>query len=151
MLRIKSVGVLIPVLLGVLSCSIPDNDNATSVIGGTSFGECGGYCITILTITEDVASYTRSSWFPTDYPDITEIDYLSDSVWNNLIDAIDIGAFARLDTIIGCPDCADGGSEWIEIIQPDFRKKITFEYGDTLTTIQELVQQVRNIRKQFLP
>ena len=51
--------------------------------------------------------------------------------------------------VIGCPDCADGGGEWVEVMFDDTVKRITFEYGDTLEPIQNLIDQMRIIRERF--
>ena len=55
----------------------------------------------------------------------------------------------EFEDVIGCPDCADGGGEWIEVTFDDTVKRITFEYGDTLEPIQNLIDQMRIIRERF--
>ena len=52
-------------------------------------------------------------------------------------------SFFILDERIGCPDCADGGSEWIEIGTKNKIYKVTFEYGDSLKGLDELLKLVR--------
>ena len=58
---------------------------------------------------------------------------------------IDFDEIIKYDDVIGCPDCTDGGAEWIEVIQNGQSKKITFEYGDTLETINPLINMLRDI------
>lgn len=56
----------------------------------------------------------------------------------------------ELDSIYGCPDCADGGAEWIEIQDDQQIKKVTFEYGDTLAPIENLMLELRDLREAYL-
>ena len=55
-----------------------------------------------------------------------------------------------LDDRIGCPDCADGGAEWIEIDSMDGVKRVTFENGQTVNGIEPLVEKLRQLRNQYL-
>jgi hypothetical protein len=45
----------------------------------------------------------------------------------------------------GCPDCADGGAEWLEIDG----KRVTLEFRSDLEPIRPLLQQVRALRARF--
>ena len=52
-------------------------------------------------------------------------------------------SFFILEERIGCPDCADGGSEWIEILANNKTYKVTFENGETLKGMDKLLKLVR--------
>jgi hypothetical protein len=69
--------------------------------------------------------------------------------WDSLIESVNMDSLLSLDDIIGCPDCADGGGEWIEITKVDMLKRVTFEYGKTVEPIQSLIEKVRVIRERF--
>lgn len=137
------------IFLVVSACIPEEGDDSTVVSSGTSFGECGGYCFSEVTIQGTSVNLTRSSWFPKDSPDKTKSGTITEEKWNSLVNSINTDTLAALPETIGCPDCWDQGAEWIEVIRPDFEKKITFEYGDTLKTIHSFLEQARSIRKHF--
>jgi hypothetical protein len=61
---------------------------------------------------------------------------------------INIEDFFKLNEIYGCPDCADGGTEWIEIITADKKtKKVTFEFGKNVPEIEKLINLLRKERE----
>ena len=55
---------------------------------------------------------------------------VNEKAWDSLTAAVDKRSFEKLDSIIGCPDCADGGAEWIQIEYGGKKKKVTFDYGN---------------------
>ena len=112
---------------------------------GTSFGECVGYCKQDITITSEEIIFHKSGWGQ-EYPEITQEVPISDEQWNRLMDSVDFEKFNSLQDVIGCPDCADGGAEWIEINNGKSTKKVTFEYGDTISEIDDLILELRKIR-----
>ncbi|CAF4279798.1 unnamed protein product, partial [Rotaria sordida] len=48
-----------------------------------------------------------------------------------------------LDDRIGCPGCADGGIEWIEVNWSKESKRVTFEYEALINGIEELIKYLR--------
>lgn len=115
---------------------------------GTFFGMCGGYCLTETTIREAGASYRESSREPDKFPDKNKSLALTADEWRDLVDAVDMGALTALDSIIGCPDCADGGGEWIEIQNGAQTKRIVFEHGASVASIDGLLEKIREIRER---
>jgi hypothetical protein len=115
---------------------------------GTSFGMCMGYCIAEAEITKGKIIFTRSSWI-SDNPAKSITDSISGSDWEYLVNSIDINVVKNLNDVYGCPDCADGGSEWIEFTGNDLNKKITFEHGKTVEPINLLIEELRIIRKKY--
>ena len=114
---------------------------------GTSFGMCLGYCQQDITITKDkivIHKSGRNQDGP--LPEVTEDIPISSEQWDTLISSLKIDEFNSLDDRIGCPDCADGGAEWIEIIDGDTTKRVTFEYSDTISQIENFVIEIRKIR-----
>jgi hypothetical protein len=55
----------------------------------------------------------------------------------------------NLDSIIGCPDCADGGAEWFEIVTNDTVERVTIEYGDSLEGLNNYIDLLRSVRHSF--
>lgn len=149
---------MIVLLLCCLFLSSCDNDSspmcncgASKIVvkGGTFFGECAGYCKTEIEICKTSVVFTASSWNDPDFPDTSISGTVSGEEWNLVVDAIDMELLLEFEDVIGCPDCADGGGEWIEVTFDESAKKITFEYGDTLEPIQILIDQLRIIRERF--
>lgn len=139
---------LTTVLIIILSfASISCNDNTpeikqdiSQVSYGTSFGECIGYCVKSLTITEDLAVFTKEGWnMYGKLPDVQIGDNIYKRYLNALENNIDFDDFTKLDSTIGCPDCADGGAEWIEIQKGDSIYKVTFEYGNAPLQLAEIL------------
>lgn len=120
-----------------------------SIKSGTSFGECIGYCVRDLEITHTSITYTASGWNDQVYPIKTLHRDNDTEDWEGLVDLIDMEAISGYEDIVGCPDCADGGAEWIRIETDSSIKQITFEYGDTLAFIQPLIENLRLLRMQY--
>jgi hypothetical protein len=119
----------------------------TVVRSGTSFGFCAGYCW-----RELQAAGTQAVWLDRDprtgRPERRTERPLDDARWKALVAAIDVEALRRLPDVIGCPDCADGGAEWIEVQSAGFSKKVTFDAGADLPEIQRLLDAARALRAE---
>lgn len=155
--------IFIPILL-LAACQQPMLRNALHnldyhiskenivVKSGASFGECIGYCSTELTVNGTGVIYKESGW---DFsgralPDRFYADSISVDEWNELVDSFDWDTFAALDSVIGCPDCADGGAEWLEVAYFGMVKKVAFEYSETIRSIETFTQKIRQIRKNII-
>ncbi|CAF1342630.1 unnamed protein product [Rotaria sordida] len=129
--------------------SISSNNKILSISDGVSFGFCGGYCSRSINITSSsnrVVALKKPN-FPQDaYPPVKRIYRFSRKKWDKLINLIDDKSFQLLDDRIGCPDCADGGAEWIEIQWTNQTKRVTFENEKLIKGFEGLVVALRNIR-----
>jgi hypothetical protein len=112
---------------------------AIEITSGTSFGMCAGYCVTELRIDRTSVTLTEDS---------QRQDIPTRSEWNRLQSLVDTAAFRRLEGVHGCPDCADGGAEWIQIETAE-PVRVTFEYGTELDGIDELQAEIRELRSRF--
>ncbi len=64
--------------------------------------------------------------------------------WDSFKKTVDLNDFFSLPEIIGCPDCADGGAEWLEIEDFSGKKyKVTFEHGNTPLEIKNAIAALR--------
>ena len=129
-------------------------DNALAGTGfdyiryGTSFNMCLGYCISQVEITESGVIFVAKGWnFSDTIPDISGSQDISSGEWNTLNSKIDIDSFNALPEFIGCPDCADGGAEWIEISKEGSTHKVTFEYGTPPTEVASYI----NLLRDYMP
>lgn len=118
---------------------------------GTSFGECIGYCRTEMKVNGTTLQLKESGWnfSSMQVPDRFYTDSITVDEWNALVDAFDWRTFAALDSVIGCPDCADGGAEWLEVEYFGKVKKVTIEYGAELKGLESFLEQVRTIRERL--
>ena len=127
-------------------------DDIISISSGASFGMCRGYCrrsILISAHPNRVISVKEANYLQKEFPPMKKADSFSAEQWKELINLIDLSAFQALDERIGCPDCADGGAEWIQIQTQGQIKKVTFEHGELIKGFEGLVVQLRNLRHQF--
>ena len=116
---------------------------------GTSYGECWGYCVFELEIENSNALFTASGWDWYEFPELLLEDDLSQEMWQQIIELIDFEYFQSLDDVYGCPDCADGGAEFIEIICDDVPKRVTFEAYTEIDGIQDLTILLRDLRNEY--
>ena len=118
--------------------------NITQLNYGTSFGECVGYCKHEVTIKSKAATYKCYSWNPTEQ--ILTKDTTINSSTLDSIGSFNTSTFFKLPETIGCPDCADGGAEWIEIILLNGEKhRVTFEYHHEPASIKDQIIKLREI------
>lgn len=119
---------------------------------GTSFGMCIGPCKKEMSLINDDIIFTvyttegRGGAGGT--PQIYK-EKLTNLLVNDVIQNIDYEVFKKLDEVIGCPDCADGGAEWVEITKGDSKHKVTFEFGKSPKEIEKLVKILQEKRVYF--
>lgn len=113
---------------------------------GTSAGICVGYCSAEVEITATEARYTRWSREPVKHPRQVRTIAISQAEWDALRGSVDPDVLASLRDVYGCPDCADGGAEWVEVESPQIAKRVTVEAGADIPEIRQLLQRVRSIR-----
>ena len=118
---------------------------------GTFFGMCSGYCLSELSIINTDADYYLNSWIENDsvYQPVEISDVIDFSIWEDLNTQFNFEIFMSLDSIIGCPDCADVGAEWFEIATNDTIKRVTIEYGDSLDGLNNYIDLLRSVRYSF--
>lgn len=117
---------------------------------GTSFGMCVGYCNqdyviqgTTLTLTQ------RANGEPRQHPTKTCRFTLDAGVQKQLLAMINFEQFSKQPATIGCPDCADGGAEYVELQVGEQKHRVTFDYGRTIPGFEPLVDLLRQQRTQF--
>lgn len=139
------------VCLAVVNSYGLGRNDIQAISSGTSFGFCIGYCVRSIFIRSDRDKLVarKEPNFPQDeYPPVVKQYPFSSNRWKALISLVDPQGFRALDDRLGCPDCADGGAEWIEIKWPTVTKRVTFEFGQTIPGFEKLVETLRNLRKK---
>jgi hypothetical protein len=148
----KHITILI-LSLFIISCDDTvslSTEDVPSIKYGTSFGKCVGHCITDVEVTAESLYAIKYSWDNSVSP-ISKIESFQKDKYQALLDMIDGSKFLALDPVIGCPDCADGGSEWLEVTLGTRTKKVTFENGKSIDGISEAVAELRRLKMQLLP
>ena len=134
---------------GMLTAELIRPEPGLAVRSGSSFGMCVGRCTAELTITGDQAVLVETSREPNAYPARTRSLRLSAEEAAGLAAAAAAARFDGLPTTIGCPDCADGGAEWVEVDTGGARQRVTFEYGADVRQLADLLARVRAVRARF--
>lgn len=113
----------------------------TEIKFGTSFGMCFGYCIQEVVFVPGSITKTLT---PQRNPKLKEkACSLKFSEFESLVSKIDFAGFSSLEEQIGCPDCADGGAEWIEIISKEGSKRVTYEFGKEPKEVKSIIGELR--------
>ena len=110
-------GAFLLLMFGILlSCEKNEvNPSDIKQLGyGTSFGMCVGYCKNEMLLKSGTVIYSRSGWNNQVEP-IKCTENMTQLSWDSLKKTVDLNEFNSLPEILGCPDCADGGAEWLEI------------------------------------
>ena len=95
------------------------------------------------------ARLTESSRDQATYPTKTRSRTLTGEEWLRIRGLATPAVMATLAGVHGCPDCADGGAEWIEVRSNQDSIRTTFEYGRGLEPIAALQAEVRTMREQL--
>lgn len=123
---------------------VPDE---LQVAGGWYFGECWGDCQGRVEVDTETgwASFTALGWDGTIYMESGGL--LSEDWLDQLRDEWDTINPAVLQETYGCPDCADGGGEYIELGADDGPERSDYEYAEPpteLAGIHALLRQVED-------
>ncbi|MBT7860707.1 MAG: META domain-containing protein [Gemmatimonadetes bacterium] len=116
---------------------------------GSSFGECLGYCWQEMILDAEAITLVTRGWDLSAYPEKIHQEVMDKDLWAQLQGLADFNAFARMDEVYGCPDCADGGAEWVTMSLSGRQKTVRMEYGVHLKPITELLRILREARGQL--
>lgn len=136
------------IFMSLFGCSEKETENntheVTEINYGISFGECFGYCQNSINITSSEVTLNKNGWVydPVVLPVISDKKELEE-----LFEKVNFDDFLAINETNGCPDCADGGAEWLEISTKNNTHKVTFEY--LRNEIPELENILINIRKLY--
>jgi len=139
--------------LALVGCNA-DHPGAPTPVGvrairsATSFGFCAGYCRSALEITSERATY-RLFDDRTQQPELVRSAAISAAEWQELETAVRRQPLEALPAVIGCPDCADGGAESLEVVAQDWSHSVTFDRGVAIQELQPLLDRVRAIRDRL--
>jgi hypothetical protein len=129
--------------------AVSQNGQVISILHGTSYGHCVGYCVKEELYRELSIRATQSSRNSESNPEKTSESPLSDGEFAELTSLIDWNKWNQLETVIGCPDCADGGAEYLEITTPEGKRRVTFDAGSNPDGLEKLLDRMRKKRVEL--
>ena len=116
---------------------------------GTSFGECLGYCVREVVVSGGI-TFTKSGWdMEGSLPDSSCSLVFIRSPLPDYLDDLNLDDFLEMHETIGCPDCADGGAEWLELGFENEVKRVTFEYMNEPAEFKNLIPSLRELMASF--
>ncbi|UBM59711.1 hypothetical protein LAG90_03485 [Marinilongibacter aquaticus] len=124
-------------------------DGGLKVVSGSSFGFCLGYCMQEMRLTDASQNIEMEFFNVRDAKSKSYTDQLNKDDWEEILAEVDLDTFFKLNSVYGCPDCADGGAEYIEISSGVKNHRVTFEYGHEVEGIEKLITLLREQRLAF--
>lgn len=127
--------------------------NIQSISSGLSFGMCRGYCQSLINITSnpyELIALRQPNFPQIDFPLLQKQFSFESNQWEEIISLINSRTFLALDDTIGCPGCADGGIEWIQINWINGMKRVTFESGNAIKGLEALIEKLDAMREEYL-
>lgn len=145
---------LVSLLIVFTACNtakeVTSKDTIISITHGTNFGHCRGYCRKELVFYPNQINYFEASVDSTTNPVKVENFKNTSKEWSTLTEKLDLKKFNSLEESYGCPDCADGGSEYIEIKTAEGTKRVTIEFNKEASQLEPLLTELRSQRKKLL-
>ena len=149
-------------------------DEVLEVAHGTSFGMCSGYCDKQVRISGNEVTFTAKGTYSTKGEPVqihnaqTGVTVWVDTRRQNRLDEIhgsqtlsasegrELRQLLRetewldLPAQIGCPDCLDGGAQWVEFSTTSGKtKRITFEAGNPPERLKRLSGWLAVVQARF--
>ena len=127
------------------SCTTAKNTVPSDIVSikhGTSYGHCLGYCTKEELYASGSMVYTQRSR-EENKPEKIRTEPFSEQAFQKLTTSFDRQKWNALPETIGCPDCADGGAEYIEILTTSGVKRVTFEAGSDPEGLENILAQFR--------
>ena len=147
-MKLKRVQFFLVILLVTVTLSCSNESlyrKVAQVNYGTSFGMCVGYCKRDVSIDSVYTSYSCAGWTKDLQPTLYKVQ-TTKSAWDSVKVLINNKAFFELPATIGCPDCADGGAEWVEVkLLNGTAHKVVFEYNNEPQQLQGSIAKLRQI------
>lgn len=117
---------------------------------GTSFNMCAGYCKNDYVFNGTSVTLAQGSVLPQAQviPRGCQ-STISQARWNEIKPLANLDEFSKVAAVLGCPDCTDGGAEYIEIQVNNQKHRVTFPYGKKIPGFEALVDSLRAQRNAF--
>jgi hypothetical protein len=130
------------------ACKKSDDKNLENISYGTSFNMCVGYCHNELTVYGNKATMTRLNARDAKATKKCESS-IDENEFEEIKKLLATDEVYKLPKSIGCPDCADGGAEWVAFKIDGKEYKTTYEYGNVPEPLKAAVDKLKAIRASF--
>jgi hypothetical protein len=130
-----------------------DTKDIQSISSGLSFGMCRGYCQQSINMTSNpirLVASKEANFAQKPYPPVKQQYPFSSAQWNELVALVHLNTFTKLGDTIGCPGCADGGIEYIQVNWINGSKRVTFESGRAIKGFESLIEKLRQMREEYI-
>lgn len=118
------------------------------VISGISYGFCAGYCDHQLILDSQERIFVQKPTRQSELPEKSCVLTPDPSEWKRIVNLVD-EQFFKLDTLYGCPDCADQGREYF-IVKTNLRSH-KIEVDPSLNSdLHPLFTETRSLRNQII-
>ncbi|MVM39884.1 hypothetical protein GO730_23530 [Spirosoma sp. HMF3257] len=151
----KSIAIAVLFLAGFGRCTSAltpqaqvDITDELTIRTGTRFGMCiGTHCVNDFVFNGTRVTLTQKDVRPQTQPTSKSCEStISLADWQMLKASANLDMFSKQSTSIGCPDCADGGAEYVELQIGEQKHRVTFPYGETIPGFESLVSALRSQR-----
>ena len=72
-----------------------------------------------------------------------------EATFKNILNTLDDAGFSKLPETYGCPDCADGGAEFIEIENDGKVQRVTYDYNKAPKELTEAAAKLKLVMASF--
>ncbi|MES2557590.1 MAG: hypothetical protein V4604_15650 [Bacteroidota bacterium] len=124
-------------------------NSVISIVHGTSFGHCRGYCIKEIHYTGSSLVYKESSRDTVNFPLKEIMEEFTQKQLDELVAQLDSKKWEALDSVIGCPDCSDRGSEYLIITTGKGTRKVIYDAHSTPEGLENILKTIREKRRIF--
>lgn len=141
---------IISILAGCNTAKETSKTNAVlSIVHVTSFGHCRGYCIKEIHFSASSLDYKEISRDSTNFPVKATNEKFTQTQLDELAAQIDWKKWEALDSVIGCPDCADRGAEYLIVNTEKGSKKVMYDAYSTPEGLENILKTIREKRRVF--
>lgn len=120
-----------------------------TIARGTSFGKCQGYCNKELVVAASSITYNEWQNGGQPRPKTRKEEGDQSASLKELADGFNLSQFYKMDKTIGCPDCADGGAEWLEVKKGKNTTRVTYEYGKAPENLKVAAEKLKGLQQKF--
>jgi hypothetical protein len=127
------------------ACEKSLDKNTTKIKYGFDYGLVAAY--TRIQLTADLFLYEQLLPFE---PSKTNCSLpAEEDRFRDILNAVDYKAFQKLPDTFGCPNCADGGAEFIEVERDGVVKRVTYEAGKVPDELKEVEARIKLVLESF--
>ncbi len=127
------------------STPLPGGD-MPALSSGWYFGECWGDCQGRLDLASD-GSFVFETFGWEDEVYLSVAGNLTDDTLTDIEEAYDELERVGLESVYGCPDCADGGGEYVEFASGVDPLRIDWEFGNSPEEIKGLTSWLDQVEQ----